>query len=395
MEGRSGEVDRAHLEELRQQPTNDLEETYRQLDALECAVRAERLQVLAVLDEREVGRADGALDTVEWVCETSRVTRSHAREQVETARALRKLPAIRTVAGTGALSWDQPCPVAQLATKDDDEDWARRSPGWSPAQLARALRTSRVVTTQEAEARHARRGVTWHWDRDHALRLRGYLPDVQGATLVQALERIAEQAAPGPDGKYEPYAARCADALVELAGQRLADDAEPDRAGVVVHLPAAALTDENMPGAGLGDADVGLANETVRRLTCDATWQPLLESPDCESVAVGRRTRTVPAAMQRAIRRRDRTCRFPGCSRTRALHAHHIVHHADGGVTELWNLVLLCPYHHRFVHEHGWWITGDTGRPDDLVFHAPDGRRLGGPRPRLRPEIRTRILQPA
>ncbi len=98
--------------------------------------------------------------------------------------------------------------------------------------------------------------------------------------------------------------------------------------------------------------------------------------------------------MKRQLRRRDRACRFPGCGRTRALHAHHVVHHAFGGVTELWNLVLLCPYHHRFVHEHGWSITGVTSRPDGLVFHAPDGRRVGGPSPPLRPEIRDRFLAP-
>ena len=287
-------------------------------------------------------------------------------------------------------------PVAQLATKDDDEDWAERAPGWSPAQLARALRTTRVVTRAEADSRHARRGVTWHWDREHALRLRGYLPDLLGQTVVQALERLAEQnAAPGPDGKYEPYAARCADALVELAGGQLAADDDPDHSCVVVHVPAEAMVDDTIAGAELGNADVGLANETVRRLTCDTTWQPMLESPDCGPVATGRRARTVPSAMKRQLRRRDRGCRFPGCGRTRALHAHHVVHHAFGGVTELWNLVLLCPYHHRFVHEHGWSITGTTSQPDGLVFHAPDGRRLGGPSPPVRPDIRDRFLAPA
>ena len=98
--------------------------------------------------------------------------------------------------------------------------------------------------------------------------------------------------------------------------------------------------------------------------------------------------------MRRKVRHRDRHCRFPGCDRTRALHIHHIRHRADGGPTELWNLALLCPFHHRFVHEHGWRIIGDPADPDGLEFHAPDGRRLGGPRPPLRLDVRDRILKP-
>jgi hypothetical protein len=57
--------------------------------------------------------------------------------------------------------------------------------------------------------------------------------------------------------------------------------------------------------------------------------------------------------------------------------------------------VLLCPHHHRFVHEHGWRIKGDPAEPDGIEFRAPDGRRLGGPRPPLRPDVRTRFLQRA
>jgi hypothetical protein len=71
-----------------------------------------------------------------------------------------------------------------------------------------------------------------------------------------------------------------------------------------------------------------------------------------------------------------------------------MIHYADGGPTEAWNLIWVCPYHHRFLHEHAWTVTGDPERPDGLVFAAPDGRRFGGPSPRLRPDIRSRVLQP-
>jgi hypothetical protein len=88
---------------------------------------------------------------------------------------------------------------------------------------------------------------------------------------------------------------------------------------------------------------------------------------------VGRRTRTVPPAIRRALEVRDRTCRFPGCG-CRYTDAHHITHWADGGETKLDNLVLLCRRHHRAVHEEGWRVEvvvdgkevrDEPGRPED------------------------------
>jgi hypothetical protein len=71
-------------------------------------------------------------------------------------------------------------------------------------------------------------------------------------------------------------------------------------------------------------------------------------------LTLGRATRTPSAAMVRALRRRDRTCRFPGCGRRRYSDAHHVTWWSRGGRTDLANLVLLCGFHHRLVHEEGW-----------------------------------------
>jgi hypothetical protein len=87
----------------------------------------------------------------------------------------------------------------------------------------------------------------------------------------------------------------------------------------------------------------------------------------------GRRTRTVPAAIRRALGARDRACRFPGCT-SRRCDAHHIEHWADGGATRLDNLVLLCRRHHRSVHEGGFDVA--AGEAGVLEFWRPDGSRL-------------------
>ena len=90
----------------------------------------------------------------------------------------------------------------------------------------------------------------------------------------------------------------------------------------------------------------------------------MTEAADGTPLDVGRKRRTPPAPLRRALRRRDRGCRFPGCGSRRFLHAHHVVHWINGGETKLLNLILLCSRHHRLVHEGGHRIES----PSDHVF---------------------------
>ena len=100
----------------------------------------------------------------------------------------------------------------------------------------------------------------------------------------------------------------------------------------------------------------------------------ITETAEGEPLSVGRRTRSIPPAILRALRRRDQGCRFPGCTCTRYVDGHHIRHWADGGETKLSNLVLLCRFHHRLMHEGGFAIEVlDDGA---LRFLRPDQRAI-------------------
>ncbi len=90
------------------------------------------------------------------------------------------------------------------------------------------------------------------------------------------------------------------------------------------------------------------------------------------ALSVGRKTRTIPSAIRRALKRRDGGCRFPGCTCTRFVDAHHIRHWADGGETSMDNLTLLCRHHHRLVHEGGFSVAMDVNSP--VRFTKPDGQ---------------------
>jgi len=98
-------------------------------------------------------------------------------------------------------------------------------------------------------------------------------------------------------------------------------------------------------------AERTLAAQTARRLSCDASIVTIVEDESGQPLDVGRKTRSIPPAIRRALHSRDAGCRFPGCTHTRFLDGHHIRHWANGGETKLSTLVMLCRFHHRQVHE--------------------------------------------
>jgi hypothetical protein len=128
-----------------------------------------------------------------------------------------------------------------------------------------------------------------------------------------------------------------------------------ERHQVLVHIDADSLAVDEIvdPEAECAVAGgPGLAPEVVRRLLCDGGLIPIVERHG-EPLSVGRRTRTIPAHIRRALIARDGHCQYPSCERWRFVDGHHIVPWALGGETCLENLVLLCRHHHRLVHEGG------------------------------------------
>jgi hypothetical protein len=167
-----------------------------------------------------------------------------------------------------------------------------------------------------------------------------------------------------------------ADGLVALAEAAL--DGGGDRpvveATVRVDVDAATLTGELEEGG-------GISAETSRRLLCDCGVIPVAEDEDGNALALGRKRRSVSTALRRALRLRDRGCRFPGCTNHRFVDAHHIHHWACGGETSLENTVLLCRRHHRFVHEFGFKVSkradGELGFFDSEGRQVPENGELG------------------
>jgi Domain of unknown function (DUF222)/HNH endonuclease len=247
---------------------------------------------------------------------------------------------------------------------------------------------------------HAQRHVNYFFDVNGELILNARLPPEIGAVVRKAIETAVEalrepteppdtrgHVSAETDAHESPTAgARRADALRHIAetflarrGEDTGAGASADRLQVVVHVDQAILSDastaaDDEPHRCELDDGPAIALDTARRLACDSTIVGVVEDADGEPLDIGRKSRSIPAALSRALRARDGGCRFPGCDRTRFTEGHHIKHWADGGETKLGNLVTLCGFHHRLVHEGGFGLTvTDDGV---FVFTRPDGRRV-------------------
>jgi Domain of unknown function (DUF222)/HNH endonuclease len=194
---------------------------------------------------------------------------------------------------------------------------------------------------------------------DGGLTLSGFLDPEGGALLRTALEPLARRAGSEDD---RSRAQRCADALVELCARSLDVGVIPQRASQRSHVQVTTTLETLLdlvgsPGGEMEYAGV-VAGATVQRLACDATITRVLLNSRSAVVDVGRSERVVPGATRRALNIRDRGCRWPGCDRSASwTAAHHVLHWAQGGRTDLDDLVLLCNRHHWSVHEGGWRLV--------------------------------------
>ena len=364
------------------------------------AATARWLALIAEFDERGGWVSGGFRSCSHWVAFNCSMSAAAAREHVRVAHRLRELPEIAAAFGRGELSYSKVRALSRVEEVADEAALIELSRNASAAQLERIIRGYRTVASIEAGAeRHwHERSLSWSWDADGMLRLSGSLPAEGGARLVKALAAAREELGP-PPAETEASAsaqapwrdsadaarARNADALLALAEASIAagsGSCSADRHQVIVHVEVEALgASAEAPSARCEtEHGIPLPAAAARRLACDASLVRLIER-DGRPLSLGRKTRTIAPALRRALHSRDGGCQFPGCAECRYVDAHHIEHWADGGRTDLANLVLLCSHHHRLVHEGGYGIRRSRGQ---LSFTRPDGTPLAKRPPRRR-----------
>ena len=360
------------------------------------AATAHFLTLVAEFDRREGWAQHGMASCAQWLSWQCGIGRVAATEKVRTARALESLPKISAAFGEGRLSYSKVRALTRVATVETEETLLHIALNGTAAHVERTVRgfrrVKRDLERDEAEALHDQRHLLCWREADGSVTLQARLTPEVGELLFKALDAAQAQleerseeavkteppiAVDGDVSAETPSASvgqRRADAFEHMVQGFLAGGGSRSTAGaheVVVHIAHDALCDVAESSGAEFENGRPVAVETARRLGCDGALVGVVEGAQGEPLAVGRRTRAVPPAIRRALRVRDGGCRFPGCDRSRYVQAHHIKHWADGGETALGNLVTLCSFHHRLVHEGGYGVRVDEG---EIEFLHPDGR---------------------
>ncbi|MFQ5555221.1 MAG: DUF222 domain-containing protein [Acidimicrobiia bacterium] len=354
-------------------------------------LRAECLRRVRALDRRRPHEQEGFLSTASWLRARARLAHSTAREHVRVARVLETMPVAAQAFRGSDITYSH-VRVLASAAEAAPEVYAAHETTLVDAASSLGIRDFRKAVdywrqnvdadgfADAAEALHNQRRLHVSSTHEGMVRLDGWLDPEGGSVVMTALRSMTEPAAraAGSEGTAghsdgRTPAQRRADALVEVCRQSMDSGLAESSAGERPHLTVTVSLDALERRAGtpceLDDGAV-ITPEAALRLACDAGVTRIITRGASEPLDVGRRTRTVPSAIRRAVVLRDGGCRFPECDRPqRWCDAHHIEHWIDGGATSVDNLVLVCRPHHRFVHDRGWRITHDArGSP---TFEPP------------------------
>jgi hypothetical protein len=351
---------------------SDLVGLQRQIDRLE----AERCRRLLRFDKQR-GWASQALSAVSWLRRKCGLSASTASQRLKMARVLPELPTPEKALAAGDIGFQQASVIARSAEDMGLEITQTAEPilieaaqsGMDPTQLRWITRRLHHCidpdgALDEANRDHERRYLHLSQSYENVWFIDGRLDPEGGAALKTALDALTPPIA----GDTRSGSERMADALVELSMRQLQSDTLPDVAGQRPHLSVIVSAETLRRDRGTPSADLEWSGPVVaelsRRLACDATKTVITVDPTGIPIDVGRATRVISPALRRALVLRDRGCAFPDCDRPPAwCDGHHIKHWADGGATDLNNLVLLCRPHHRVVHEGGWPIALEVVTP--------------------------------
>jgi hypothetical protein len=337
---------------------------------------AEVLRLVADCDAVDAWNAE-CLGAVSWLATRCGLVRGAAARLIRTARFLRRHQQTAKALDAGDVSVPHVELLAAVAQRRDalyEEHEAVLLDAAAMVEVQDFPKATRQWASL-ADDELARREASFAFDRraftlsptTHGSVVGGFLDPEAHATVTSALDDV--QPPDGP-GDTRTLAQRRADALVLLCERFRGGELPTSRpiAGaelVVSHdlLHRRALVE--LDGLQCEIAGFGpIPRITAERLVCDCAVARLVMNADGEVLDLGRRTRTIPRRLRRAIVLRDQHCQFPGCRAPAAwCDVHHLVHWLLGGTTDLENCALLCRRHHVAVHEGGWKLErGPNGQ---------------------------------
>ena len=345
-------------------PAERLEVLFEELSELtgqRNAIDGRIVDIVAEIDRGNLAGITGARSIPALIAWKTGTAPRNAETIATVAHRLAEFPRCAEGLRAGRYSLDQIGVIAERAADGSDEHYAQLAESATVSQLRTAIK---LEPRPEPDPRpEPQRSIT-KTDGEQFTTWRITLPHDEAATFDAALDAHRDALITDwkndhtghADGGCEqaPPFPNTVDGFMRLieAGWDAEATRRPhgQRTTVVVHLDL----ESRIAALHLGPL---LTDDERRYLTCDATCEVWFERHG-QVVGCGRATRTVGRRLRRALEHRDRCCVVPGCGATRGLHAHHLRHWEDGGPTELFNLVLVCPYHHRAHHRGDITITG-------------------------------------
>jgi Domain of unknown function (DUF222)/HNH endonuclease len=345
------------------------------------AIDGRIVEIVAELDRDGLCGATGARSIAALVAWKLGSSSANAKTIATIAQRLAEFPRCAHGMREGRLSLDQVGVIAGGAADGSDAHYAELARVASVSQLQTAVKLEPRPEPQpepEPDSRPDPGPSITHTSDEQFCYYRITLPHLEAAKFDAALQShldalVAEWKLDHDNGADEsgqrPPLPNTGAAFLRLVDAGW--DAEAARrphghhTTVIVHVDVKDKVAQLHLGPLLSDAD-------RRFVTCDATGEVWFERHG-QPIGAGRTTRLISRRLRRALEHRHRSCAVPGCGATRGLHAHHLVHWEDGGPTELDNLVLLCPYHHR-LHHRG--VLTITGPPAELCVTDRAGRTL-------------------
>ncbi len=348
----------------------DRAERLKELFRIDAAARGEISVLLGEVDRSEDFRGDGATSTEAWVVECFGVSAATARSLTHVGGKAWDVPHLVGSMCAGDISFDKVRAVIDVATPETERELRDQALECTVRELADVARMSAVRGTKP-DSRQQHQGRYLRFNDEHRT-MNAQLPAESYAATRAWIDALAAMVPADPD---TPLDQRRCDGLTAMASGPSPSTTTASPYFVVVHAPMEALVAESGDTTELaGDLERdGLIDcETVQRIACDATIAVAVDDDVGHTMYEGRAKRFPTHAQRREVTRRDRHCRFPGCTNVTFTNVHHIVAWKPGGTTDLPNIVLLCKHHHGVVHSDGWSMSGDAN--GELRFVGPSGR---------------------
>jgi hypothetical protein len=337
---------------------------------LSSAVDRMQLKLCKVVDH---GKRNGdhlltGMSPVGWVAETCAMSRNSASDRLCVGEQIASLPKVAQALSAGQIGYQSAAVIChlreKLAEKAEqlvEEDWV----GWARQHSVHTLRDLARYARHVVDPDGFLKDENENFEQRHLhisqtgpmFVIDGVLDPVGGAALKAAIDSLSKRHAPDDDRTPRQ---RRADALTEIVFHAMDEGKLPKRNGVRPHITVTTTMEALKGELGVPASDLEhgmpISSKTIERLACDGCLSRVLMA-DSMVIDVGHATRSISSSQRRALRVRDKHCRVPGCDRPVSwTNPHHVEFWSRGGPTNLSNLISLCHYHHRCVHEGGWQV---------------------------------------